>query len=137
MSPNEKLFKKQYAPELLRIATEDLKTACFLATSTDIRKENILFHLEQSVEKALKAVLCSKGVEVPLTHDLYAVVQRFADRGLGLPPTDFALHDLTPYATIRRYEEGHYEISKADVDYALKIGADVLAWSQSQIESSP
>ena len=82
MSPNDKIFKRSYAPELLRIAQEDFKTAAFLATSADIRKENILFHLEQSVEKALKAVLCSKGIEVPLTHDLYAIVQRFADRGL-------------------------------------------------------
>lgn len=82
-------------------------------------------------------MLCSKGVEVPLTHDLYAVVQRFADRGLGLPPSDFSLHDLTPYATIRRYEEGHYEISPADIEYALKIGDEVLAWSKQQIGSNP
>jgi HEPN domain-containing protein len=136
MAPNEKLFKKSYAPELLRIAQEDFKTAIFLATSVDIRKENILFHLEQSVEKALMAVLCFKGVEVPLTHDLYAIVQRFSDRGLKLPPTDYALHDLTPFATVRRYEEGQYEIMKDDVQHALKIGQEVLDWCANHLESA-
>jgi HEPN domain-containing protein len=126
MGPNEKLFKKEYAKELFKIAENDLVTAKVLSKSSEVRGETILFHIEQAVEKSLKAMLCYSNKPVPLTHDLYAIIQRFEPG--QLPPGGYALHDLTPFATIRRYEEGNFVIDATDISAALKAAEDVLSW---------
>lgn len=126
MGPNEKLFKKEYSLELFKIAENDLLTAKVLSASTEVRGETVLFHVEQSVEKALKATLCYQEKPIPLTHDLYGILQKFDPE--NLPPAGFALHDLTPFATIRRYEEGNYIIDQNDITLAIKTAEDVIAW---------
>lgn len=131
MAPNEKLFKKPYAKELLKIAENDLFTGQALAKTNGVRKETVLFHIEQAIEKSLKAVLCHKGQPIPFIHDLYALVQKFD--GKALPPGGYALHDLTPFASIRRYEEGNYIIDEQDILHALKAAEDVLSWARQEI----
>ena len=131
MGPNEKLFKKAYSHELLRIAENDFLSGQTLAKVDQIRKETVLFHFEQVVEKSLKAVLCFLGKPVPITHDIYALVQRFDES--DFPPGGYALHDLTPFATIRRYEEGNYILDQQDLDSAEKMCCDVLKWAKEKM----
>ncbi|HPI39824.1 MAG TPA: HEPN domain-containing protein [Pseudobdellovibrionaceae bacterium] len=131
MGPNEKLFKKQYAKELFKIAENDFVTSKVLAKAQEVRRETVLFLIEQTIEKSLKALLCHKGLPIPFTHDLYALVQRFeVDQ---LPPGGYALHDLTPFASIRRYEEGNYIIEEEDIQHALSIAESVLSWAKELI----
>jgi HEPN domain-containing protein len=132
MSPNEKVFKKEYAKELFSIAENDFVTACELAKSPSIRKETILFHLEQTIEKALKACLVQIGIPVPFTHDLYAIVQKFPQN--DLPPGGYSLHDLTPYATVKRYEEGNFVLTNDDVNSAKDNADAVLKWARPRIQ---
>jgi HEPN domain-containing protein len=132
MGPNEKIFKKEYAQELLRIAENDLLSGIALSKVQTIRKETVLFHFEQAVEKALKAVLCHLGKPLPLTHDIYAIVQRFDPS--NFPPGGYALHDLTPFATIKRYEEGNYLIEENDVLVASVTAQNVISWSNLQLK---
>jgi HEPN domain-containing protein len=131
MNSNERIFKREYAAELLQIAENDLVAAAALAPIKGVRKETVLFHVEQSVEKALKSVLCYLGKPVPFTHDLYAIIQRFDES--NMPPGGFALHDLTPFATIRRYEEGNYLIEENDISIAIDSGELVLAWARKEL----
>jgi HEPN domain-containing protein len=133
MSPNERLFKKEYAPELLRIAQNDFLSGQALAQVRQVRKETVLFHFEQAVEKALKSVLCHLGEPIPLTHDIYALVQKFD--ASQLPPGGYGLHDLTPFATIRRYEEGNDILDDKDVQAANSITQQVLDWAQKMVGS--
>ncbi len=56
MSPNEKMFKKEYALELLNIAENDFLSGQALVKNSQIRRETVIFHFEQAVEKALKAI---------------------------------------------------------------------------------
>lgn len=53
-------FRPDYALELLSVATGDLDSAQLLAAGKVKRKENILFHCQQVVEKALKATHCAR-----------------------------------------------------------------------------
>lgn len=46
MGPNEKLFKKEYAKELFKIAENDLITSKALLQAPSVRRETILFHVE-------------------------------------------------------------------------------------------
>lgn len=75
-----RIFRPAYAHELLVVASGDLDSAQLLAVGQAKRKENILFHCQQAVEKALKAVLCARGIPVPLVHDLPIILDRFVDR---------------------------------------------------------
>ena len=127
MGPNERIFKPEYADELLIIAHSDLVTAKALVNAKGIRPENILFHVEQAIEKALKAVLCSKSLPIPLTHDLNLLIDRLAH--VAMPPGGYALNDLTPFATVRRYEEGKFLITDEDIKNSVASADAVLAWA--------
>lgn len=77
-------FNKAYSSELLAIAIADLETARLLKETNLKRKENVLFHIEQSVEKAIKAVLCNLEIAIPLVHEIAILVDRLpADK---MPP---------------------------------------------------
>ncbi len=133
MSPAEfRIFKKEYAPELLRIAESDLESAQILFQAKRGRFENVLFHAAQAVEKSLKAVLCAQGKPVPLTHQLYTVVSQFPT--LDMPPGGYSLNDLTPFATIRRYEEGKAALNPDDLKNALALATQVVEWAKDRIK---
>ncbi len=131
MGPNEKLFKKEYAHELFKIAENDWLTAEVLSKNLNIRKETTLFNVEQSVEKSLKAVLCYLQIPIPFTHDIYAIMQKFDVN--DLPPGGYSLHDLTPFASIRRYEEGKYILTDEEVSQALHAAKLVLDWTRKKL----
>lgn len=52
------IYKPEYGKELLRIAEGDLASASALHETKKGRKENVGYLAQQSIEKALKAVLC-------------------------------------------------------------------------------
>jgi HEPN domain-containing protein len=130
MSPSERVFQKAYAPELQRLAAADLKAAEALSRS-DVRKEIVLFQAQQAIEKSLKAVLCFQGKPIPMTHELNVLIDRL-DRK-NLPPGGIALHDFTPYATIRRYEEGKFELTAEDLSAGLELAKQVVAWAAKEL----
>ena len=64
MSPSDK------PRELLALAEKDYKAALILARAEDPQMDAAGFHLQQAVEKSLKAWLAFKRVDYPKTHDL-------------------------------------------------------------------
>ncbi len=129
MTPDERLYKPEYAHELLRLSESDLLSAQILAQG-NARPETILFMAEQAVEKALKAVLCFLQQPIPISHEIILLVQKL---GKKAPPHAGAIIDLTPFATIRRYEEGKAKISNEEVQAALKVVGEVVAWCTKEI----
>ena len=60
------------------------------------------FHAQQAAEKAMKAVLVSRGIEPPYTHDLGAIASTMpSDVVLDVTAEDLAT--LTTFATGPRY----------------------------------
>jgi HEPN domain-containing protein len=59
---------------LVRKAEDDAKAMQLLASNQEISDEIIGFHAQQAVEKWLKAVLGSRGVEFEYTHDLHRLI---------------------------------------------------------------
>ena len=133
MSPTERIFKKDYTFQLVRLAENDVVTAKALVKSAGIRPENILIHIEQTIEKAIKAVICFAGLPVPLSHDILAILQKLPQD--DLPPGGYTLHDLTPFATVRRYVEGVDLIQPEEVEKALKLAGEVLEWAKKRTEA--
>ncbi|HXR60842.1 MAG TPA: HEPN domain-containing protein [Solirubrobacterales bacterium] len=65
---------KAEAAVLARKASDDATAMQLLAKNQEISDEIIGFHAQQAVEKWLKAVLGSRGVEFEYTHDLHRLI---------------------------------------------------------------
>jgi len=133
MSPSsqERLFRKDYAVELLRIAAEDLRTAEFLLEGLEskrIRGENFFFTLQQCVEKALKAVLVHRGIPVPLVHDLGILLAKIPRE--SEPPFGYEIGSLSEFAAVRRYEEGALEWGLDEAEEARDLGRIAIDWAR-------
>ena len=61
------------------------------------------FHVQQAVERLLKAWLAIRGESYPLTHDLEQLFEALARGGVDLG-TLRSLSGYTPFAVIHRYE---------------------------------
>ena len=126
-----RLFKKTFADELLKIARDDLETAKALENSKISRKENILFHVQQSIEKALKAYTCHLQIPTPLVHDLSEILHVIPNAE-SIPHSE-DIYDLTQFATIRRYEDGVAVITDEEISAAIKAAEQILKDIQQKI----
>lgn len=123
----KQLFPKQYSEELLKIAKGDLESAVGLSKINKGRPENIVFIAQQSVEKSIKAVLVHLQIAFPLVHDLGILVALLPDE--KAPPEGFALTELNPFASVRRYEEGHLPLTAEEIESSLEIAQKVVLWA--------
>lgn len=124
----EQKFKKEYAFELLKIAEGDLETTQILFFAKSGRKENVCFNAQQVIEKSIKAVLCYLEIPVPFTHNLDILIDRLpANVGFNVPEN---INELTEYATIRRYEEGKFELDSDDLEVAFNLAKLSFNWAK-------
>ncbi|NBX16367.1 MAG: HEPN domain-containing protein [Proteobacteria bacterium] len=129
MSPQRtQKYKTEYAYALLRIAQGDLESAQALYAAKTGRKENVGYLAQQCVEKCLKAVLCYKGVPVPHTNELAALLPLMDSSWLC--PYGLEISDLSYFATVRRYMEGSYEIENEELEATIEVATKILEWTQ-------
>lgn len=133
----DKLFKKEFARELFAIAQNDLQAGITLGSEPRVRKETALLMIQQCVEKCFRALLCNVEAAIPQTHDLSLIIDRISAAKITIPyhiaNTDF--DELTPFATLRRYEEGRFEISEADVGGAVQLASSIVDWTKKELNS--
>ena len=97
-------------------------------------KETILITVYQpipnewSAEKAIKSVLNFLRIPFPLVHELGTLVALLPDD--KMPPGDFDLAVLNPYASVLRYEEPNAELTYEEVSASLEAIEDVLKWAK-------
>jgi HEPN domain-containing protein len=116
------------AADWLRHARSDLALARSLPADIDVLPETLGFHAQQSVEKAIKAVLVQRGVPFPKTHNIGVL--------LGLLPSQLprdAILDeaalLTDYAVSSRYPGEAEDVTEEELSTAIGIAERVLAWA--------
>ena len=95
---------EEVATLLLEKAREDLSAAEALIAAGDQADYVVGFHLQQSVEKALKAILAAQAVEIPRTHDLAYLVEQISDLGIETPEPLASCDWLTPWGVLFRYD---------------------------------
>lgn len=138
MSPKsyEKKFPTSYANTLIRIAKGDLETAKVLLDHDDDfnRRENTAYMIQQCMEKSLKAILVALNLNVPLVHDLGALIAKLPD-SLN-PDFGYELSEFTVFATIRRYEEGGLLLDKDELVSMYQLGLKVYTWCEEIIKNS-
>src|SRR5665648_1025215 len=115
------------ARSLLALALEDAEAFRVLIASGSVRPATALFHAQQAVEKAIKAVLVLHGVPHGRTHDLVELGYRLED---VVPDPPFVLDHLlrlNPYAVAFRYDEPSADL--IGPDEAGTVVAAVTAWA--------
>jgi HEPN domain-containing protein len=81
---NENNFQPQYKI-LLEKARHDIVLVEQVMDNLDVDPEIIAFHLQQAVEKTLKALLSYKSISFPKTHDLEDILEVGSNNGIALP----------------------------------------------------
>ena len=89
--------------ELLKIAERDYQAALILGRAEDPQMDAAGFHLQQAVEKSLKAWLALKRIDYPRTHDLNPLLGLLEDQDEKIEPF-WSLLELNPFAVQFRYE---------------------------------
>jgi len=108
----------------------DLKMGQLGREDGEIMFEQVCFHAQQAVEKAMKAVLLARKVDFPLTHDLEALMDIGQKAGITIPENLLDIDTLTPYAVETRYPGYLEEISEEDVAQAIDIAENFLVMGQ-------
>ena len=118
---------------LLGLAADDEAAARAMLDVPSVTDSIIGFHAQQAVEKALKAVLASRGVEFPFTHLLARLMDLCDSAGAPVGPALFEARRLTPYAARLRYgTEVSTDVTRAE---AASWAADAIAWARDMVGS--
>lgn len=94
-------------------AKQDLTLVKKNIDDNEIAMEIIFFHLQQAVEKILKAILDFNGVVFKKTHDLFELSELANEQNIPLPDFVDKLCELTPYAVEARYSLLHDDLQNA------------------------
>jgi HEPN domain-containing protein len=76
-----------------------------IAPDAEISDEIVGFHAQQAVEKWLKAVLGSRGIEFEYTHDLHRLIAEVVAAVGEFPFVSAEVVALTEHAVPLRYDE--------------------------------
>ena len=123
---------REEAQRLLRLARRDRETFDLLQPLPQASLAALGFLAQQSVEKALKAVAVSRGIEVWRTHDLAALGEAILADGGALPVAVDGLRGLNPFAVEFRYDDEIVpKITRAELDTLLSA---ILRWAQQCVD---
>ena len=109
------------AREWISKAENDLKNAAnTLKMGEDCPTDTVCFHAQQCSEKYLKAILVSKGIPFPKTHDLSSLIA-ILPKDLHTLLTSEEQELLTDYATVTRYPGGYEDITLSEARSAVRV----------------
>lgn len=110
---------------LYRAAERDVLTLRSMTDGAPV--ESFGFHVQQAVEKALKAWLALLGETYPLTHSIEALLDLVGERGASVEPFG-RLVDYTPYAVEFRYAGADSDSEPIDREGALALVEALMEW---------
>jgi HEPN domain-containing protein len=96
---------KDFALLLLKKALQDALLIEKLSIDAEIADDIIGFHLQQVVEKSLKALLVFKSIKFRRTHDIRELLDVLKDNKIIVPSWFDGLDSWTPYAVEYRYDD--------------------------------
>ncbi|MCX6376730.1 MAG: HEPN domain-containing protein [Armatimonadetes bacterium] len=114
----------QSPAEWMRYARSDLALAK-AAASDEVMFESLCFHVQQAVEKSLKAVLISRGIPFPRTHNIDSLIGLLPD-DVSVPPEDIAVAELTEYAATVRYPGMDEPVGEDEYHEAVRLAESVV-----------
>ncbi|MEX2281727.1 MAG: HEPN domain-containing protein [Gemmatimonadota bacterium] len=105
--------------EWLALADADHDAAKHLQSISDEKLRYIIgFHVQQAIEKWIKAILTEEGIDFPRTHDLTALLS-LSDVEFQSPISQADLERISDYAVTTRYPMPDDPPSEADITDAV------------------
>jgi HEPN domain-containing protein len=124
----------QLPHRLLRKAQSDLTAARALADDPDQGDDVIGFHVQQTVEKSVKAVLASLGVDYPRTHDIDYLVRQLVKRDMAVPDALLEARWVSLWGVFTRYDDLEAVLDRVA---ALEVATVAIEWARSSIPALP
>jgi hypothetical protein len=112
---------------LVRKAAGDESILDRLLDDHDVPDDVLGFHVQQAVEKRLKAVLALHEVEYEHTHSVSYLTALIEQQGIDLPGCREEIEGLTPWAVAARYD-GTFE-KALDRAAARILVSELRDWS--------
>ena len=109
----------EHARAMLRMAHKDFNALTGMLDNPLFADEIFGFHVQQAVEKAVKAWLCAYGIAYPPTHDLARLLTLLEKAGADVEPF-WPLVQFAIFAVQARYEDG-----LADLDEPLERAVEI------------
>lgn len=94
----------------------------------DILFEDLCFDIQQSVEKALKALCVKRGIVFPKTHSIDHLMDLLSERNVIIPENIGKARLLTEYAVQTRSPGDYEPIREPDYREAMDIAESVMNW---------
>ena len=130
MTPPERLPPDD-PREWLRRARSNLALARSRPAGVDL--EDLCFEAQQAAEKAVKALLVDRGLDVPRAHDLARLLSLLEDGAEVIPDEVRQAVELTPYAVLSRYPAPMRPVTEEEYLWAVAIAEAVVRWAESRI----
>lgn len=106
----------------------DLEAARRLFSGEDPLLDIVVYHCQQSAEKALKAYLCYRDAIINKTHNLNILLEYCQSLGMNINELWICAETLTPYATEFRYPGDLLEPEKEDAEEAIEMAIQVYSF---------
>lgn len=126
---------EDFARLLYRKACQEALVVRKVVDDEEISDEALGFHIEQALEKSLKAILSLRGIHFRRTHDIRELLDLLSDNEIELPEAFEHLDEWTPYAVEYRYEDTEIQETGFDRSAAVKILDDVLSWVDNDLNA--
>lgn len=119
--------QRQLPDRLLRKAAADLTAARALAGDPDQADEVVGFHVQQAVEKSVKAVLAWLQIDYPLTHDIDFLVRLLTRRDAPVPGALLEARWVSMWGVVTRYEDIETVLDRVE---AIEVATIAIAWAR-------
>src|SRR5258708_33447686 len=110
----------------LRRARSNLARASEGRSRPEVLYEDLCFDAQQAAEKAVKAVLVSRGVEFPRTHVIERLLDLAQAAGAAVPSEIRDAAALSEYATHARYPGGGEDVDEPEYRTAVRLAEHVV-----------
>lgn len=117
-------------------ADNDLKTGKDEFATVNPTTDTVCFHMQQCVEKYLKAFLVYQGKEISKTHNLALVLQQCIEFDTTFEKLQsIGADELTAYAVGSRYPDDFYMPSQSEAQNAVNIAEEVRRFVLTKIKA--
>jgi len=121
------------AHRLLRKGASDLAAARTLARDAEQADEPIGFHVHETVEKSVKAVLRCLDVDFQPTHDVDSLMREVAKQDVPIPDLVRHARWIGDWDMTICYEEAKTILDRAK---AIELASAALAWAQEVVSAT-
>ncbi|MBI2353569.1 MAG: HEPN domain-containing protein [Deltaproteobacteria bacterium] len=122
---------REMVADWIHKAENDRKAALALLSLEGTPSDSICFHAQQTVEKALKALLIYRSVKFQRTHDLDILLDVLDDS--DFEPYRASTPVLTSYAVDARYPGDYVEPEREEAAEAVQIAGEIYDLVKSKI----